>query len=247
MPHLFQTHFPARLSLAALAAVGLAALTPAAHAQTTIINVANSDFESPPLSTTVTQTDGNTPTGFTFNGGNVDTGENYATGVQNVAIAGKTGNQYGFIYGGSNGFNLGQDITANGLNAGFSTIAGDTYTLTADVNTAGGAYAVLRLSDGNGSSLSGPLRSDAGFTTYSTSFTATAGTASKDLVLDLFLTDASGAGGALNGQNVQANFDNVRLTQTSPVPEASSFVSLGLLLTLGGVVLFRRRRTSSSL
>ena len=238
------TRFPACLPLAIFTALGL--LT-AAHAQPTTINVANSGFESPPLSTTVTQTDGNTPTGWTFNGGNVDTGENYATGVQNVAIPGKTGNQYGYAYGGSNGFNLGQDITANGLNAGFATIAGDTYTLTADVNTAGGAYAVLRLSDGNGGYLSGPLRSDAGFTTYSTSFTATAGTSSKDLMLDLFLTDASGAGGALNGQNVQANFDNVRLTQTSPVPEASSLASLGLLLTLGGVVLYRRRRTSALL
>ena len=244
-----RVHISAKYAPAMLAALGLLAAAPRpVQAGTTALNVANNGFESsnPPL-TGLNQTNGNTPPGWTFNGTSVDTSGNYFTGVQSGSIPGKTGSSYGFIYAAPNGFNLRQDITANGLNPGFNTIAGDTYTLTADVNTQNGAYAVLRLSDGNGNYLTSPVQSTAGFTTITDTFTATAGTSSSDLVLDLFLTDSTGSP-SLGGTQAQDNFDNIRLTQTSPVPETSTGVSLGLLLTLGmgGAAVSARKRRATA-
>ena len=242
---MLRVHFSAGLALATLTALGLLAAVPrAAQAGITIINVANNGFENPPISGVGTT--GNTPPGWTFNGTNTDTSGNYFTGEQSGNITGKTGHQYGFIYAAPNGFDLEQDITANGLNSGFLTVAGDTYTLTADVNTQNGAYAVLRLHDGNGYYLTAPAQSTAGFTTFTDTFTATAGTSSSDLILDLFLTDSTGSP-SLGSTQAQANFDNIQLTQTSPdaspAPEPSQIATLAMLgMGMSGMLVLARKR-----
>jgi hypothetical protein len=221
-------------ALAALAALGAAS---AAHAQS--IPVQNFSFESP----TVPANPGYTTNVITgWNGGG---GAGFSTGdfgVQSLAAGPALfpsgipdGAQYAYINAGFIYQDTGTVLTA-----------GATYTLTAYVgkrtdkpNAAGslsldsflgGLPAAVLATSGSVTSASGT------FTKYTTTFTASSAQAGQDLGIVLSNT---------NSPQQQVNFDDVSLTQTAaPVPEASTTVSLGLLLALGmgGLILSARKK-----
>ncbi len=226
-------HRPSRLALR-LAALALAALTPSA-ARSQSIPVQNFSFESPTVPANP---------GFTIDVITGWSGSDYF-GVQSLAAYPSLyptgipdGAQYAYV---NSGF-IYQDSAT-------SLVAGTTYTLTAYVGrrpddpgaagsislesfTGGLPVAVLATSG----SVTSPLST---FTKFTTTFTANSAQAGQDLGIVLTNT-------VVPGQSyVQVDFDAVSLTQTPPaVPEASTTVSLGLLLALGlgGMVVAGRRR-----
>ena len=215
-------------ALAALVALGTAS---ASHAQN--IPVQNFSFESPAVSTFTT----NVITGWSGGGGAGYGVQNLAAGPSLFPGGIPDGTQYAYV---NTGY-IFQDL-------GLSLTAGNTYTLTAYVgkrtDNAGAAGSINLASFTSGLPVaflaqSGSVTSPSGtFTKYTTSFTATGAQAGQDF--GIVLND-TGTG--------QVDFDNVSLTQSSPVPEASTTVSFGLLLALGMgrlVVAAKRKKVQSA-
>lgn len=211
------TLFSARLVKGALLLALTRAASSVAQAGTTNIPVTNFSFESPALNGAQYST---FITGWTPSN---SAGVQSQSAFPSLYPAGiPDGNQYAYLNGTGSIF---QDV-------GATLTAGNTYTLTAYLGVRtdeAGVLGSVNLETSGGTLLAGtgPVGSPAGtFTPYTVTFTSTAADPNLGQGLRILLSNNTGA---------QVNFDFVRLTQSapSPVPEASTTVSLGLLLALG--------------
>lgn len=232
--------FPPVATLA-LAVAGIAASLPEARAIS--INVTNFSFEMPVLSTGNLQV--GTPTGWTSfqtdGGGVFDVGVTHPGAAEytvNTPFAAPAeGNNYLWLnrFNGSGTAGIFQDIGAIQPNT--------LYTLTvaiggrADRINSPGIISLWNGADQNGTLLgaSGGLPAQNSWQDFTVTFT-TGALVSGNLTIGLSV---------LNAPSIQADFDNVRLTAVSAVPEPSSY-GLAFASLMGGLIYLRRRRRALS-